>query len=507
MRTRLHTTRSLAFVSALAAAAGAMAQPCSNYTIRNAPASAILPGTTQLANSCDDCTSPITFPFPVTMYGSAYTTCNVSSDGVVQFLDDSSAYSNNCLPSSTFTGPAVMALWDDIDTDDVEGAGIYTRVDGVAPNRTFQIEWRVGYHWTSGMAHFAARFYEGQSRFDLIYDTVDHSESATIGVQAGAAGAATQFSCNAPVSLNGQMYTFDCTAPRITYQGKLTDSGAPVTGDYDMDFAFFRAPSGGTPLSVVTLDNVQVTKGLFTVALDAPGLTFDSEPLYLAISVAGQLLSGRQEVTYAPKAGYALNSGKAAFADRADVAWRAEGLSAPDGSPMDAAYVQNDGSVVVTGTLYANGLVLPPSVHTAVYSPAALDAVSNTTAHQHNGPGELVGTQGNTLVKFQMPVTLPPNSTITRIEFLAYDNTANDILLTVEHVNMQSPTSEVLATLSTEGVFPGYRLFSSGSLNLSGHDETCQTVLVVQWEVPSAIPTMLRMSSIRMTYRIGQQPE
>jgi hypothetical protein len=55
----------------------------------------------------------------------------------------------------------------------------------------------------------------------------------------------------------------------FTYQGRLTSSGAAVTGTSDIQFSLYDAATGGTQLgSTVTVLSVTVTDGLFTVPLD-----------------------------------------------------------------------------------------------------------------------------------------------------------------------------------------------------------------------------------------------
>src|SRR5205085_9635075 len=50
--------------------------PTCNYTTRTGTG-AIVPGTTDTGNHCDDCTTGITFPFPVTLYAQAFTSATV----------------------------------------------------------------------------------------------------------------------------------------------------------------------------------------------------------------------------------------------------------------------------------------------------------------------------------------------------------------------------------------------------------------------------------------------
>ena len=46
--------------------------------------------------------TPITFPFPVTVYGQSYTAGTASSNGNLQIGTSNGAYSNECLPTSMF---------------------------------------------------------------------------------------------------------------------------------------------------------------------------------------------------------------------------------------------------------------------------------------------------------------------------------------------------------------------------------------------------------------------
>lgn len=108
----------------------------------------------------------------------------------------------------------------------------------------------------------------------------------------------------------------------FTYQGSLTQSGAPASGAYDMEFRLFGAPVGSAQEgATICRDNVSVTEGLFTVALDF-GAQFYGQQRYLEIRVrpgAGvndcaaspgtyTLLTPRQALTAAPYALHSLSS-------------------------------------------------------------------------------------------------------------------------------------------------------------------------------------------------------
>ena len=57
-----------------------------NYTTNTQTGQAIVPGSADIGNHCDDCTSPLTFPFPVSIYGTQYTSAVASSNGNIQFM-------------------------------------------------------------------------------------------------------------------------------------------------------------------------------------------------------------------------------------------------------------------------------------------------------------------------------------------------------------------------------------------------------------------------------------
>jgi hypothetical protein len=81
----------------------------------------------------------------------------------------------------------------------------------------------------------------------------------------------------------------------ISYQGRLTDvAGNPLTGDYDVRFCLYAAPTGGTALwcethATVTDTAVNVTYGVFSVMLGSvtpiPDSVFDEPELHLGVKV------------------------------------------------------------------------------------------------------------------------------------------------------------------------------------------------------------------------------
>ena len=114
--------------------ATATANPCLVYAIATGSGT-IVPGTTNVGSSCDDCSTTITLPFPVTLYNQTYTTASVSSNGQLNFGAPDSAFTNTCLPDAATTY-TIFPYWDDQRTD-TAGSGIFTAQVG----STFYIEW------------------------------------------------------------------------------------------------------------------------------------------------------------------------------------------------------------------------------------------------------------------------------------------------------------------------------------------------------------------------------
>ena len=95
----------------------------------------------------------------------------------------------------------------------------------------------------------------------------------------------------------------------FTYQGRLTDDGAPANGTYDLEFKLFIDTGGaGQTGPTLPVADVQVVEGLFTVQLDF-GPVFDGRQFYLEIGVRPEAETGAytalipcQPITGAPYA-------------------------------------------------------------------------------------------------------------------------------------------------------------------------------------------------------------
>ncbi|NUQ47242.1 MAG: tail fiber domain-containing protein [Phycisphaerae bacterium] len=110
----------------------------------------------------------------------------------------------------------------------------------------------------------------------------------------------------------------------FNYQGQLKNAGSPLTDLADFQFSLWDAagagnpPSGGNQIgSLMSVDNVDVVDGLFTVNIDFGSGAFDGQARWLQIAVrspagsgAFTTLSPRQPLSPVPHALVALNAGQ-----------------------------------------------------------------------------------------------------------------------------------------------------------------------------------------------------
>lgn len=169
-----------------------------NYVLTTSNGVAIVPGTTLVPGSqADDAMVNVALPFTYQVYGTNYTSVNLSTNGNLQFTANQATFTNVCPLPSALQGVAFMPHWDDLDLRTDPARGIYTSISGSAPNRIFNIEWRAIRFGGTNPVNFQARLYEGQQRVDFVYGNVDgNGLSASVGVQAPPT-LQTTYSCNA----------------------------------------------------------------------------------------------------------------------------------------------------------------------------------------------------------------------------------------------------------------------------------------------------------------------
>jgi hypothetical protein len=271
------------------------APPSTSYTITQSTGTIFTGGSpADIGIHCDDCTTRIPLPFPVTVYDQTYSSAVVSSNGNVQFTGDSNAWGNGPLPNSAF-GAALLPYWDDLDPRNAEYA-IRSQTTGSSPNRVFHLWWHTRHVAGAGAADFELLIYENVAQFDVIYGG-GVGGSATIGIQKSLTGPFTMYSSNARIeSLAGV---------RLSFLGNglgtstTTSSSANPTVFGQSTSVTAAVMSGGSP---VTSGTVTFSEGSRTLAgpitLDGAGkATFSTSGLSVGIHVITATFNGNSTQT------------------------------------------------------------------------------------------------------------------------------------------------------------------------------------------------------------------
>lgn len=91
----------------------------------------------------------------------------------------------------------------------------------------------------------------------------------------------------------------------FTYQGRLTDTGAPVAGPVSATFRLFDSEVGGVQIGADILRSITPSEGLFSESLDFGAASWaDNQARWLEIEIDGSIL-GRQLLEATP---FALNT-------------------------------------------------------------------------------------------------------------------------------------------------------------------------------------------------------
>ena len=156
--------------------------PCQDYNVTESTRT-LVPATNDTGNHCNDCLTGtvIPFPFPIRFYGTTYGSARASSNGNLQFNSANVTGTHTNLPATGFNA-TIFPYWDNTRTD-LAGGGIFTSTTGAAPNRTFNIEWRVSNNTGAGTANYEIRFFEGSDDFEILYGVANGTFTGTIGVQ------------------------------------------------------------------------------------------------------------------------------------------------------------------------------------------------------------------------------------------------------------------------------------------------------------------------------------
>src|SRR5262249_11902871 len=191
----------------------------------------------------------------------------------------------------------------------------------------------------------------------------------------------------------------------FTYQGQLSNLGVPANGSFDLQFKLFDTSQNGSQQGVtLTLTNVSVVNGIFTVQLDFGGVVFiGNAAQFLEIgvrpggspaSVLFTVLAPRVPITPTP---YSVRSISAASADTATNTTQLGGVAANQyvqtndsrlsdfrdpisGSPF---YIQNGtpqqtGNFNITGNGIAGGFLQATTVFANQYAINGITVLRST---------------------------------------------------------------------------------------------------------------------------------
>jgi len=245
----------------------------------------------------------------------------------------------------------------------------------------------------------------------------------------------------------------------FTYQGRLTDSGGPVSGTCSFTFDLYDSagsgspPVGGTLLDSEAKSGVDVEDGLFTVKLDFGSAFFTGEERWLEIAVDcgdGPItFSGRQALTPTPYAIHASSAGEvpwgglsgvpAGFADDVD----------NDTQLSEAeveAYVINGSLDLATGTTLGGRAISTLVSGTCADIQAAIDNLPASggqvviQAGTYTCPTSIVIDRDNVDLRGQGPSTVLRLADHANLPLLVLGQTLDEPLITRGNIQVSNLT-------------------------------------------------------------------
>jgi N-acetylneuraminic acid mutarotase len=400
---------------------------CTDYTFTLDTAT-FVPGVDDIGNHGDDVGTPITLPFPVTIYDQTFTSATVGSNGHMTFGVAENGFGITCSPfgvsGSTY---ALGPYWGDQCTADCFNTtcptcGIFTTTTGVAPDRVFYVEYRTTYYGLSGQnpdqLNYEIALYEnGSPPFQFIYNNIEAAAIANdselvVGVKKDDA-TFTQYGCDPsggqvpPVS-SGQALTASCAGggtptPTPTGTPGCTLSAWQAVANMPTDLygaagasdgTFFYAAGGysfsqGTTLAV--FNRFDPVANNWTPLTDMPQAAIEALAVYYPPTNKIYVFGGEDAVS-------AVNYNITRIYDIASGTW-STGANMPDiRSFMAGGYVPATGMIyAISG--YNTGSVDSAQPTTWQYDPVA-DAwtdLTGTDPYPHAAGGFAYGVINNKL--------------------------------------------------------------------------------------------------------------
>jgi hypothetical protein len=251
----------------------------------------------------------------------------------------------------------------------------------------------------------------------------------------------------------------------FTYQGRLVEDGNPANGPHDFQFKLYDTATVGTGTqlgSILSLLNVQVAAGLFTVQLDfgACAACFNGASRFLEIAV--KPTSGSTYTTLGPRQPVTANP----YAIRSLSATIADGLSVACVSCVTSSQIASVSGSAVTG-----------AIPVASVPPDSANYIQNTTAQQAASNFNIGGngTLGGTLFATTVDATTQYNIGGSRV--LSVGGGGNLFAgLMVGGANTTGWGNAFIGTSSggsnTTGSYNSFLGFNAGTANTSGGGNT-----------------------------------
>ncbi|MEN1728667.1 MAG: hypothetical protein AAGJ52_09525 [Pseudomonadota bacterium] len=254
----------------------------------------------------------------------------------------------------------------------------------------------------------------------------------------------------------------------FTYQGELLVADQPAQGLFDLRFELFDAQSGNSQVgTTIILEDVVVSRGLFSVELDFGTSVFDGQQIWVELGARNGDSTGgftellpRQKLTAAPYALYAETVGAdsiggvelidgavgAAEIDSAAVQRRVDGVCVA-GSFVTA--VNEDGSLQCAPDGPGQGIIQTLSIGPAAFTPR-----ESSTEYQKtlgNGGTHITGGSG-VFVGLVAPVELPDGAVVTQVRARYVDNSSTENLRLVFATEFFDGGFNFIGDVSTSGV-------------------------------------------------------
>ncbi|MEO8287774.1 MAG: S-layer homology domain-containing protein [Chloroflexota bacterium] len=189
----------------------------------------------------DDGVVTYTLPFAYNFYGTNYNVVHVSTNGNIHFGPPNDYWPqripNLCVPTSSQYAPKAMIapLWFDFVASPVSGTvqgGVYTDVLGVAPNRTYVVEWRNVYKFGEENVRATFEVLVKESG-EIIYQYQDFSgtgvtgSQAVVGIQDSTGAVGLPYTCYADDLTQERAIRYQLQRAVFLQPGDRTQGGAP----------------------------------------------------------------------------------------------------------------------------------------------------------------------------------------------------------------------------------------------------------------------------------------